>query len=116
MVEHTKRYRTALELYAAVCPRVAKLIRKIARADAKLGDQLKRSWQSVGLNLSEADGYRRRARQNSIRIGIGSNRETQTGLGIGAAFEYVKQAEVHEVVPDLERVTAMATARLNANG
>ena len=116
MVETNRQYRTALELYSAVCGRVAKLIRKIDKADAKLGDQLKRSWQSVGLNLSEADGYRNKARQNSIRIGIGSNRETQTGLGIGAAFEYVKRAEVDELVPALERITAMATARLNANG
>ena len=110
------QYKTALELYRAICRDVARLVRKIAKRDAKLGDQLARSWASVGLNLSEADGYRGRARCNSIRIGIGSNRETQTGLHIGAAFDYLTQSEVDEVTPKLERLTAMATARLNANG
>ncbi|MBN4049517.1 four helix bundle protein [bacterium AH-315-N03] len=108
-------YKTVLELYESVCARVARLIRNIAARDGKLGDQLRRSWSSVGMNLAEADGYQGKSRCHSIRIAIGSNRETQTGLGIGVAFEYLGQSELDEVVPDIERITAMATARLNAN-
>ena len=66
---------------------------QIARFDADLARQLKRSSISVVLNLAEGAGARGGRRRNSYDIALGEARETLAGLEVAEAVGYVRGLE-----------------------
>jgi len=62
----------------------------IVKRDANLGDQMRRALQSVVLNTAEGMGSRGRNRQARYHSALGSMREVNACLELGAAFGYVE--------------------------
>ena len=93
-------YEKALE----VVRRLVKLCLRVQDVDPDLARQMRRACMSVPLNLQEglySQGGNRIAR---FHTAMGSARETMACLHVAVAAEYVKQAEVDEVLEHLDHI------------
>ncbi len=86
--------------------RVHALARKVARNDADLARQMKRSSTSVGLNAAEGIYGRGGTRTARLSDAIGSGRETIMALRIAIACGYVMEADIATDLDDLDRIVA----------
>lgn len=77
----------------------------IERKDRDLGRQLRRAAASVALNLGEGSGSTGGTRTERYRSALGSLREVETGLRIGAAFGYVV-SNTADVASCINRIAA----------
>ncbi len=82
------------------------LVEAIERKDRDLGSQVKRSLNSVGLNVSEAFGGRAGNARLSFRRALGELYESQAALQLAAAWGYVPGPQVQAVVEALDALGA----------
>jgi len=73
------------------------VIRKIARVDPSLADQIRRAAQSNVLNLSEGAERIGRDQTQFFRRALGSVTETRDGLYLALVSAYVEPADLAEV-------------------
>ena len=78
-------YSVAIECCAAV-GRIAEVV---ARRDAALADQLRRSMASVALNISEGSGSQGKTRNARYFNALGSAMEVTSALEVAQAFGYL---------------------------
>lgn len=86
--------------------RVHKLAKIVARQDADLAKQMKRSSASVGLNAAE--GLYGRGGNRTVRLesAMCSGRETMIALRIAGAAEYLAAEAVAPEVDAIDRIVA----------
>ena len=89
---------------------VQPLVAEIARHDANLANQLRRSSTSVMLNLAEGDGAFDGHRRNAYRVALKEMRESVAALEIAEAMQYVtagdaaKSNAVDQIIGTLVKV------------
>ena len=93
----------ALDLIRALQP----IIRKIAKHDPGLADQIRRASQSNALNLSEGGERIARDQMQFFRRSLGSVTETRDCLHIALASEYVTEDDLAPVWPRVDRSRAI---------
>ena len=93
----------SLDQAAAVQPVLA----RIARVDRHLADQLRRSVQSVALNLAEGSGRTGGDRTHCFRIALGSHREVRTALRLAVCHGYVGAAQLETAERIHDRLSRM---------
>jgi len=82
------------------------LVAAIERKDRDLAAQLKRSLNSVGLNVSEAFGGQAGNARLSFRRALAELYESQAALQLGAAWGYVPEQQVHAAIDMLDALGA----------
>ena len=84
-----------------IIQRARPLVEAIERKDRDLGNQVKRSLNSIALNVSEAFGAHAGNARLSFRRALGELYESQASLLVAAAWGYISDAQVRAVVSDL---------------
>jgi four helix bundle protein len=95
-----------LDQVITIIQQVRPLVAGIERKDRDLAAQLKRSLNSIALNVSEAFGGRAGNARLSFRRALGELYESQAALQLGAAWEYVPAGQVQASVEALDRLGA----------
>src|SRR3954464_5982986 len=98
----------ALEVAVEMVREVRVVVEVVQGRSAPLADQLRRSVESVGLNLGEARWRSGKDRTNRYRLAAGSAQEAHTALRIAEAWGYVGEAQTLGSVALLERIMAMS--------
>jgi len=80
---------------------VRHLVEAIERKDRDLANQLKRSLNSVALNVSEGFGAHAGNARLSFRRALGELYESQATFQVAAAWGYVSQEQAQTVVAQL---------------
>ena len=86
-------YAVALDWLESLAP----VVRSVARADAGLADQLRRSSTSVVLNLAEGMGGCGRAKTNCYRIALREMRESMAALDIALRLGYAEAFDDRDI-------------------
>ncbi len=95
-----------LDQVITIILRARPLVAGIERKDRDLGAQLKRSLNSVALNVSEAFGGRAGNARLSFRRALGELYESQAALQLGAAWGYVPDEQAQASVEALDALGA----------
>ncbi len=95
-----------LEQCITIIQQARPLVEAIERKDRDLGTQLKRSLNSVALNVSEAFGGRAGNARLSFRRALGELYESQAALRVSAAWGYVTEHQARAVVDALDAMGA----------
>jgi four helix bundle protein len=96
-------YDRSLDLLRALAPLFARLL----ASDRELEDQLRRSAQSVLLNIAEANRRIGKDRANRFRCVLGEAAEVTAALDAAVALGYLAPAEVAEPLELADRVRAI---------
>ncbi len=86
--------------------RIRPTVETIKRHDRSLGDQLKRSLTSIGLNLGEGNASRDGHRRARFDDALGSTQESRVALRVAAAWQYVDSDTVRGVDAELDSIAA----------
>jgi four helix bundle protein len=78
----------------------------IARQDADLARQLRRSWSSAALNSSEGQGQRGAKGLNRLDDAMGSAREARDTLRMSVAWGYLEQQQWVALIERVDGVVA----------
>jgi len=97
----------ALEVARHVIVLLRPLVEKIARRDKDLARQLRRAGTSINSNTGEGRMRVGGDRLHLYRVAHGSAAEAVEQLGIAVAWGYLREADVTEVLAELDRVCAM---------
>jgi four helix bundle protein len=81
-------------------------VETIRRHDRSLGDQLRRSLTSIGLNLGEGNASRDGHRRARFDDALGSTQESRVALRIAAAWQYVDGETVRGFDAELDSIAA----------
>jgi four helix bundle protein len=96
-------YDVALEMIAGIKP----LVDRVARHDRALADQLRRSAQSVVLNIAEGSSSRGRNELARFCDAAGSARETRAALQVALAWGYTDGNLTRKADAQLDRIGGM---------
>ena len=99
----TSQIQPLLEFAISVVRRVRPIVE---RCDKSLGDQLRRSINSVALNLAEASGSHGGNRRARLATARGSALEARAAIQLAAAWGHVDDALAESVDRDLDRLSA----------
>ncbi len=81
------------------------LVARIRSFDADLASHLRRSSQSVALNVAEGMGSSGAARRNKYSIALGEARECMAVIEVAQAWEYIEAAP-QGTLDRLDKITA----------
>ena len=81
------------------------LVGRIRAFDRDLASQLRRSSQSVALNVAEGMGSSGAARRNKYAIALGEARECLAVIEVAQAWKYIEEAPVG-TLDRLDKITA----------
>ncbi len=79
-------------------------LRLIRREDRDLANQLRRSVNSIALNLSEGRRREGRDRLHHYRIAAGSADESRTALQLAEAWQYIPSSSLEAALTRLENI------------
>ena len=93
--------------YLALMRKMVGTFETIERADADLGDQIRRAAASVALNQAEGFGSYKKNRLVRFKSAFGSLRELQTALEVAVIRGYVPPLD-EKTVDELDHIAAMS--------
>ena len=103
----------ALELSYTIIPHLRRILPAIRKHDAKLNTQLRDAASSIPMNLAEGNRRRGKDRLFLWSVAAGSADEVLNGLRSAAAWGYVPEESVAEVLELLDRLLAMIWRLMN---
>jgi four helix bundle protein len=95
-----------LDQVIVIIQRARPLVEGIERKDRDLSAQVKRSLNSIALNVTEAFGVRAGNSRLSFRRAQGELYESEAAFQLAAAWGYISEQQVRAIVADLSALGA----------